>query len=135
MCLIMKTESDECHTNLPTANEMAVILPDEYDQVCFCDIVICSCHTEGAQHGFSHVHSSHAAYMPLQYPLLFPHDNPGWIWTFWLQRWDAQINRIKISQQMYYQYHLFRYLNQITVLFYVQKLAQKYIINAYAIIN
>ena len=48
MHLIMKIKSDEHHINLPTANEMVVILPDEYDQVCFYDIVICSYHTEGA---------------------------------------------------------------------------------------
>ena len=63
MCLIVKIEFDECCINLPTINEMAVILPDKYDQPCFCNIVICSCHTGGAQYGFSHVYSSHAAYM------------------------------------------------------------------------
>ena len=36
---------------------------------------------------------------------------------------------------MYYWYHLFRHLNQITALFYVWKLAQKYIVDAYVIID
>ena len=102
ICLVVKAESDEHHTNLPTANEMAVILPDEYDQPCFCDIVICSHHTRGAQHGFSHVHPSHAVYMPLQYPLLFPYGDSGWTWTLQLQRQNAQFSRIRMSQQMYY---------------------------------
>ena len=123
MHLIMKAESNECHTNLLTANEMMVILPNEYDQACFCDIVICSHHTEGAQQGFSHVHFSHATYIPLQYPLLFSYSDPGWTWTLWLHRQDEQISRVNMSQQMYYHYHLFRCSNQVTVLSYVQKLA------------
>ena len=118
MCLVVEAGSDECCTNLPTANEMAVILPDEYDQPCFRDIMICSHHTGGAQHGFSCVHPSHAAYMPLQYPLLFPYGDPGWTWTLQLQRQDAQFSRTRMSQQMYYQYHLFRHPNQTTALFY-----------------
>ena len=31
MHLVIEAGSDECHINLPIANEMAVILPDEYD--------------------------------------------------------------------------------------------------------
>ena len=77
MCLIVKTESDECCTNLPTANEMMVILSDEYNQACFCDIVIYSYHTEDAQQGFSHVHLSHITYMSLQYLFLFLYGDPG----------------------------------------------------------
>ena len=98
----MEAESDEHHINLLTINKMAVILSDEYDQLCFCDIVICFCHTEGTQHGFSHIHFSYAAYMPLQYSLLFPYDDSDWIWTLQLQRQNAQISRIRMSQQMYY---------------------------------
>ena len=116
--LVVEAGSDEHRTNLLTANEMAVILPDEYDQACFCDIVICSRHTEGAQQGFSCVHPSHAAYMPLQYPLLFLYGDPGWTWTLRLQRQDEQISRANMSQQMYYCYHLFRCPNQVTALSY-----------------
>ena len=71
MHLIMKTESDECHINLPTVNEMMIILLNEYNQLYFYDIVICFCHIRGAQYDFSCVHFSHAVYIPLQYPLLF----------------------------------------------------------------
>ena len=77
MHLIMKVEFKECCINLPTVNEMVIILSDEYNQLCFHNIVICSCHTEGAQHGFSCVHLSHAAYMPFQYPLFFSHSDSG----------------------------------------------------------
>ena len=75
MHLVIKAESDECCTNLSTVNEMVVILSDEYDQLCFHDIVICSHHIRDAQYDFSHIHFSYAAYMPLQYPLLFLYDD------------------------------------------------------------
>ena len=94
----MEAESDEHCINLPTANEMAVILPDEYNQVCFHNIVICSHHTEGAQQGFSHVHFSHAAYIPFQYLLLFLYGDSGWTWTLQLQKQDEQISRVNMSQ-------------------------------------
>ena len=75
MCLIMKAESDECCINLPTANEIVIILLDEYNQSCFCDIVVFFCHIKGAQYDFSCVYSSHAVYMPLQYSLLFSYND------------------------------------------------------------
>ena len=78
MQLIIKEDSDQCYINLLTINELAVILPDEYDKACFWDIVISPCQSEDGQHCFSCVHPSYAAYMPLQYPLLFPHDNSSW---------------------------------------------------------
>ena len=82
MHLIMKTEFDECHINLLTVNEMMVILSDEYNQLCFCDIVICSHYIKNVQYGFLCVYFSHTAYIPLQYPLFFSYDDSGWTWTF-----------------------------------------------------
>ena len=49
MYLIIKTKFNEHYINLLTVNKMAVILSDEYNQLCFCDIVICSHYTENAQ--------------------------------------------------------------------------------------
>ena len=94
----MKTESDEHHINLLTVNEMMIILSDEYDQLCFCDIVICSHHIRNAQHDFSYVYSSHTAYMLLQYSFLFSYGDSGWTWTLQLQRWNAQFSRTRMLQ-------------------------------------
>ena len=40
MQLVIEEDSDQCHTNLLIANELTVILFDEYDKICFQDIVI-----------------------------------------------------------------------------------------------
>ena len=61
MCLIIKAKSDECCINLLTANEIMIILLNEYNQFCFYNIVICFCHTEDAQHDFSCVYFNYAA--------------------------------------------------------------------------
>ena len=75
MHLIMKAEFDEHCINLPTVNEMVIILSDKYNQLHFCDIVICSCHIKGTQHDFSHIHLNHAAYILFQYSLLFSYND------------------------------------------------------------
>ena len=75
MHLIIKAESDEHHTNLPTVNEMAVILSDEYNQFCFYDIVICSHHIKDTQHNFLYIHFSHIAYISLQYSFFLYNDS------------------------------------------------------------
>ena len=94
----MKVKSDECYINLLIINEIAVILSDKYDQICFYNIVICFCHTEGAQQGFSYIYSNYAIYIPLQYPLLFSYNDSGWIWILQLQRQNEQISRVNMLQ-------------------------------------
>ena len=75
MHLIVKTEFNECYINLPTTNEMMIILLNEYNQLCFCDIMICFYHIRDAQYGFLCIHFSHTAYISLQYSLLFLYDD------------------------------------------------------------
>ena len=71
----MKIKSDEHHINLFIINEITVILSDEYNQICFYNIIIYFCHTENAQYDFSHIYLNHVVYIPLQYSLLFSHDD------------------------------------------------------------
>ena len=71
MYLIMKTKFDECCINLFTVNKMAVILPDEYNQLCFYNIVICFYHIKNIQYNFSYIHFSYTVYMLFQYSLFF----------------------------------------------------------------
>ena len=74
----MKTEFNKHHINLLIINEIMVILSDEYNQVCFYDIMIYSHHTEGVQQNFSHVYLNHTVYIPLQYLLFFPYNDSDW---------------------------------------------------------
>ena len=40
MHLIMYSCADQRCENLPTSEEVAIVIPDEYGQSCFCDIVL-----------------------------------------------------------------------------------------------
>ena len=59
--------------NLPSADEVAVILPDNEAGTHPRDIIL------RLRHGpLKRISELHASYAPLQYPLLFPHGEPGW---------------------------------------------------------
>jgi len=81
LSLIMETGADMRRENLPTANEVAMILPDEYGRGGFRDIVLAErVNGEIPNNGFSIINFNHASYLPLHYVLLFPYGDPGWHW-------------------------------------------------------
>ena len=63
MCLIIKIKSDEHYINLPTVNEMIAILLNEYNQLCFYNIMICFHYTEDIQYNFSYIYFNYTAYI------------------------------------------------------------------------
>ncbi|KAJ3766711.1 hypothetical protein FB446DRAFT_627941, partial [Lentinula raphanica] len=68
---------DRRRYNLPTADEVAAIIPGDGTQVVdHRDIVLRIRAEEGG--GLQRVNDGHAAYAPLHYVLLFPRGEPGW---------------------------------------------------------
>ncbi|PBL03182.1 hypothetical protein ARMGADRAFT_1094064, partial [Armillaria gallica] len=65
--------SDKRTHNLPTADEVAVILPDCSSLSEYRDIIL---HRRDGP--LKRIHSNHPAYAPLQYVLLFPYGENGW---------------------------------------------------------
>jgi len=80
MRLVMETSADRRRENLPTANELAAIIPDEYGQGSFRDIVLEIRNPIRNGPKLSRISATHAAYMPLHYVLLFPYGDLGWHW-------------------------------------------------------
>ena len=78
MRLILEAGADRRRENLPTSNEVAVIIPDEYGDASFRDIVLAERRAPTDQPRYSRINPTHAAYMPLHYMLLFPRGNTGW---------------------------------------------------------
>jgi len=70
--------------NIPTFNEVAVIIPDEYSMASHRDIVLAQKNVPNESQ-FQIISSSHAAYTPLHYVLFFPFGDHGWNWSFGLQ--------------------------------------------------
>lgn len=66
---------------------------------------------------------------------MFPHGKPGWGWLLQLQNDDGQRQRTRLSERMWYRYHLFRRLNQFSTLHLGGKLFQQYLVDSYAVID
>ena len=75
--LTLETGANRRRENLPTSDELAVIIPDAAADVKVREIVLAA---RGGQDGsrYQRISSAHAAYMPLHYVLLFPKGDPGW---------------------------------------------------------
>lgn len=73
--------------------------------------------------------------MPLHYVLLFPHGNPGSRWSLLLVNENAQRQQIRLSERMWYRYHLFHCTGIFSVLHCGGKLFQQYLVDLYAVID
>lgn len=101
--LIMESGADKRRNNLPTSDEIAVIIPDEYDQGGFRDIVLAKRNSD-PNTAFSIINPNHAAYMPLHYVLLFPNGDLGWHWSLQLRN-EMQVRKnLRLSQRPFYRY-------------------------------
>jgi hypothetical protein len=101
--LIMESGADKRRHNLPTSNEIAVIIPDEYGQAGFRDIVLANRDMDGDE-SFNIINPNNAAYMPLHYVLLFPNGDVGWHWGLSLRN-DLQARKnLRLSQRPFYRY-------------------------------
>ena len=84
MELICATGADRRRHNIPVANEVAIVIPDEYGVASVCDIVL-AYRNSANQSAYQTISSTHAAYTSLHYTLLFPYGEHGWHWALRLQ--------------------------------------------------
>ena len=85
MKLLLEMGADRRRSNLPTVDEVAIIIPDEYNQGGFRDIVLAYRNPEIDTNQYHTISSNSAAYMPLHYVLFFPCGDLGWHWALTLQ--------------------------------------------------
>ncbi|RPA99496.1 hypothetical protein L873DRAFT_1738466, partial [Choiromyces venosus 120613-1] len=69
--LIVESGADKRRCNLPTSNEVAMIIGDEYAESGFHDIILASRGNNNESRFFT-INGNHASYMPLHYVLFFP---------------------------------------------------------------
>lgn len=92
--------------NRPTANEIAALMIDNFDpnnQPASRDIIV-----QSRGGGLQRIKETHAAYDPLQYPLLFPHGDLGWDYS--LEHSNnppnaGQNNKVTVRQFAAYRLH------------------------------
>ena len=132
MQLIVAEGADKRRYNIPIANEVAIIIPDEYDLAGHRDIILACRNTER----YDIISTGHAAYIPLHYVLLFPHGDHGWHWALTLQ-WSKLLNGVpkRLSQCQYFQFRLHQRLYEPSTLFHAGRLLQQYIVDAFATID
>jgi len=108
---------DSRRYNIPTFNEVAVIIPDEYSLAGHRDIVLARKNVPDETQ-FQNISSSHAAYTPLHYVLLFPLGDHGWNWSLRLQHSkNPDSSPKRLSQRQYYQFRLHSRLFEPATLF------------------
>lgn len=133
--LIMTRGADQRRNNMPTSNEIAAVIPDDPDTTAR-DIILFRRDENGQEHNFHRIWPTHPGYMPLQYPLLFPHGDPGWDFSLELVPGETEANsRTKLTQQMWYRYHGFERKNQFNIVQRSHRLAQRFIVDSYAAIE
>lgn len=118
---------DKRRYNLPSADEVAVILPgsgeQEHDRR---DIVL---HKRSGQ--LQRIHDGHPAYAPLHYVLLFPYGDHGWHKDIPLSRSDGGEER-HVTQTRFYAYQLQVRRGYYSTILRGGRLLQQYIVDAWA---
>ena len=103
--LIVESGADKRRCNLPTSNEVAMIIGNEYAESGFRDIILASRNNDNRPH-FSTINGNHASYMPLHYVLLFPRGELGYHWALQLQDNGGQRRNTRLAQRAFYRYRL-----------------------------
>ena len=78
MQLILEAGANYRCKNLLISDKVAVIIPDEYGNASFRNIMLMERYTPNKQPRYYCINLTHAVYMPLYYILLFPYSNTSW---------------------------------------------------------
>ncbi|KAI8540035.1 hypothetical protein RHMOL_Rhmol09G0230200 [Rhododendron molle] len=124
------SSTDRRRYNLPTADEIAIILPgDGTEKSGMRDIVL---HLRG-NNGLMQVNECHPVYLPLHYVLLFPRGELGWEPE--MRHWDVrskQYTNKRLTQMEFYSFRLFQRNSEYSTILRAGKLFQEFIVDAWA---
>ncbi|XP_019199897.1 PREDICTED: uncharacterized protein LOC109193510 [Ipomoea nil] len=134
MNLIGKRSKDGRTYNLPTAHEVAALIVGDLDPLMSdLDILI---ETRTGQ--LKRINRLNLAYLPLQYPLLFPYDEDGYrediiFSDAWREHHPG--GRIRISPKEYFSFYIHEKVNEKHTLLYSRRLFQQFLVDAYTMIE
>ncbi|XP_026435136.1 uncharacterized protein LOC113332849 [Papaver somniferum] len=125
-----KSDKDKRRYNLPTIDEVSVILPgDGTIKSGVRDIVL---HLKGSRY-LERINECHPAYLPLHYVLLFPYDELSWEPD--MVRWNVELKKptkVRLSQKDYYGYRLFPRVGEYSTILRGGMLLQEFLVDAWA---
>ncbi|RPB00480.1 hypothetical protein L873DRAFT_769286 [Choiromyces venosus 120613-1] len=134
LSLIVEHGADMRRENLPTADEVSMILPEEYGRGGFRDIVLAQrLNGEVPNRGFSFINPNHASYLPLHYVLLFPHGEPGWHWGRTLNAAGNNRQNTRLPQRAFFRFRLHPRTDEPLTILRAQRLLQQFVVDAWAI--
>jgi len=115
--LTLKTGPNRRRENLPTSDELAVIIPDAAAADVNVREIVLAARSGLGESCYQQISSAHAVYMLLHYVLLFPNSDPGWHPGLQLRNRAGQRVRERLTQRAYYWFHLHPRGGQMTVPF------------------
>ena len=102
---IVGTDGQELtEREMPNINELAILIVGELSLENYKrDIIV-----QSKKHGLQHISILHPAYMPLQYPLLFPYGEPGYHIQMYYQDTNkkSESKRKKLTMHDYFKYQV-----------------------------
>lgn len=130
------------HNNTPTADEVAVILPDSSTYEADTRDIILRLRSNSTDNNSSEsttendnpshlqrISEGHAAYAPLHYVLLFPRGEPGWHWNM------SQSDGNRLTLRQFSAFRLHSRHHEFSTILLSGRLLQHYIVDMYAAID
>ncbi|CDY47315.1 BnaAnng08890D [Brassica napus] len=131
--LISGRGTNEKTYNLPTTSEVAALFVGDFDEeIDARDIIV---ETKGNK--LTRISELHPAYLPLQYPLLFPFGEDGYHIDLHLKRTTTTSKkpRSKVSMREFFAYRIFERYNQFSALMFSGKLFQQFLVDGFTMIE
>jgi len=113
--------------NLPTSNEVAMVVSNETSDAGFRDVRI-YLRNSNTEYTYTTISQNHALYMPSHYTLMFPHGDMGWNWGLRLEKGEDNL-----EQLMYYRFRLHQRANEYPIIFKASRLFQQYLVDIWAV--
>ncbi|XP_019155261.1 PREDICTED: uncharacterized protein LOC109152142 [Ipomoea nil] len=133
MRLIGRRATDARTYTLPTASEVAALIVGDLEPTMGERDILVECKTGGLKR----ISELNPAYLPLQYPILFPYGEDGFkedirfSTTLTKQNWS----RKSVSQREYFAFRVHERLTEISTLLYARRLFQQFLVDAYTIVE
>jgi hypothetical protein len=124
--------NDRRRYNLPTADEVAVILPGDGSSGNGRDIILR--HRAPADSPMLRISDIHPAYTPLYFVLLFPRGENGWHPDLYLAA-DPDKQPRRLTQIRYYAFRLFTRTDEFSTILRGGRLLQQYMVDAFASVD
>ena len=133
MRLVLEAGVDRRRENLPTVEEVAVIIPDETGDPSGRDIILASRNGPQGVDGLRRVPTTTPAYVPMHYVLMFPRGDNGWGLSLQLRCGHKERKRTRLTQAMFSRFYLHPRRHSRVVPFAFHKLFQQYVVDAWAV--